>query len=330
MSVSIQPFCLAMANRFSLDPPSTRRTAADSEGQLISEGRLIGEGQLISEGRLIEDLSLADARAIVEAGLRERDDIGEYDDDDDTFDANPDDDLRPLLEQRLALLPEGGRAPTTPPLDATEAAGHIADFLSHVWRLGEHPDEMHDLVRTMLGFAMMCHDRDILRWTPPRVATFLEQWLPDHGLLCEECGESHEHPPDEEWLTTVESAFPRWLRYAAGRSDLSDDAVLSALGERDPQAEICCDRHGNPEPDPELRDTETVPLLEEVDDYIAREVLPHIPDAWVDDTKTRIGYEIPFNRHFYVYEPPRPLNDIDADLQALEHEIIGLLAEVTE
>ena len=107
-------------------------------------------------------------------------------------------------------------------------------------------------------------------------------------------------------------------------------AVLAALGERDPNAAICTDKNGNPEPDPELRDTETVPLNEDIDDYMVREVLPHVPDAWVDHAKTKIGYEIPLNRHFYVYEPPRPLDEIEADLQALEHEIAGLLAEVTE
>lgn len=106
--------------------------------------------------------------------------------------------------------------------------------------------------------------------------------------------------------------------------------MLATLAERDPQAEICRDRRGNPEPDPVLRDTETVPLREDIDEYMAREVLPHAPDAWVDQAKTKIGYEIPLNRHFYVYEPPRPLEEIDADLQALEHEIISLLAEVTE
>ena len=72
-----------------------------------------------------------------------------------------------------------------------------------------------------------------------------------------------------------------------------------------------------------------MPLNEDIDDYMAREVLPHVPDAWVDHTKTKIGYEIPLNRHFYVYEPPRSLDAIDADLHELEHEIIGLLAEVT-
>ena len=106
-------------------------------------------------------------------------------------------------------------------------------------------------------------------------------------------------------------------------------AVVSALGERDPNAAICKNKKGNPEPDPQLRDTETVPLNEDIEDYSAREVLPHVPDAWVDHSKTKIGYEIPLNRHFYVYEPPRPLADIEADLQALEHVIVGMLAEVT-
>ena len=105
-------------------------------------------------------------------------------------------------------------------------------------------------------------------------------------------------------------------------------AILSALGERDPDAATCLDRHGNPEPDTELRDTETVPLTEDVDDYIAREVLPHVPDAWVDESKTKIGYEIPLNRHFYVYEPPRPLEEIESDLQELEQEISSLLSDV--
>jgi type I restriction enzyme M protein len=106
-------------------------------------------------------------------------------------------------------------------------------------------------------------------------------------------------------------------------------AVLAAQSERDPDAAICVSKDGNPEPDTDLRDTETVPLNENIDDYMAREVLPHVPDAWVDHTKSKIGYEIPLNRHFYVYEPPRSLDDIDADLHDLEREIIGLLADVT-
>ena len=92
---------------------------------------------------------------------------------------------------------------------------------------------------------------------------------------------------------------------------------------------MCHDSKGNPEPDPDLRDTETVPLSEDVDAYIAREMLPHVPDAWVDESKTKVGYEIPLNRHFYVYEPPRPLDEIETDLKALEQEIAELLSEVT-
>jgi type I restriction enzyme M protein len=105
-------------------------------------------------------------------------------------------------------------------------------------------------------------------------------------------------------------------------------AIVQALGQRDPAAEICL-KDGEPEADADLRDTETVPLTEDVEAYFVREVLPHVPDAWVDRDKTKIGYEIPFNRHFYVYEPPRPLEAIAADLKALEAEIVQLLQEVT-
>ena len=106
-------------------------------------------------------------------------------------------------------------------------------------------------------------------------------------------------------------------------------AVLAALGERDETAEICRDRNGNPEPDPELRDTETVPLKESIQAYFEREVLPHVPDAWIDESKTKVGYEIPLNRHFYQYEPPRSLEVIEADIKTLERDILKLLADVT-
>jgi type I restriction enzyme M protein len=115
------------------------------------------------------------------------------------------------------------------------------------------------------------------------------------------------------------------LRLAA--SELK--AIVNALGERDETAGICRDRDGNPEPDAELRDTESVPLKESIHDYFQREVLPHVPDAWIDESKTRVGYEIPLNRHFYVYEPPRPLEVIEADIKQLEGEILALLKEVT-
>jgi type I restriction enzyme M protein len=106
-------------------------------------------------------------------------------------------------------------------------------------------------------------------------------------------------------------------------------AMRETLGVRDPEGEVQLVK-GAPEPDPELRDYENVPLHEDVEEYLSREVLPHVPDAWIDHDKTRVGYEIPFTRHFYVYKPPRPLNEIDAELKELEAEIQALLGEVTE
>ena len=82
---------------------------------------------------------------------------------------------------------------------------------------------------------------------------------------------------------------------------------------------------GKPQPDPALRDTENVPLGEDVDTYFAREVLPHAPDAWIDEDKTRTGYEIPFNRHFYVFDPPRPLSVIDAELKQVTDRILAMI-----
>jgi type I restriction enzyme M protein len=122
------------------------------------------------------------------------------------------------------------------------------------------------------------------------------------------------------------------------------------LGVADPEAPIVTDRKGVPEPDADLRDNENVPLPAEpvawqaepderlasveyrtaVDDYMTAEVLPYVSDAWVDHTKTKLGYEIPLTRHFYKYLPPRPLAEIDAEIKALEAEIQELLGQVTE
>jgi type I restriction enzyme M protein len=87
---------------------------------------------------------------------------------------------------------------------------------------------------------------------------------------------------------------------------------------------------GKPMPDADLRDTENVPLSEEVDEYFGREVLPHAPDAWIDHEKTKVGYEIPFNRHFYVFKPPRPLNEIDADLRVVTKRILTMIDGLQE
>lgn len=87
---------------------------------------------------------------------------------------------------------------------------------------------------------------------------------------------------------------------------------------------------GKPQPDSALRDTENVPLAEDIGAYFEREVLPHAPDAWIDEEKSKVGYEIPFNRHFYVFEPPRSLHAIDEELKALSANIITMLEELVE
>jgi len=105
-------------------------------------------------------------------------------------------------------------------------------------------------------------------------------------------------------------------------------AIWSSLGEHDNDATIVTNTKGRLEPDASLRDTENVPLVDDIQDYFAREVQPHIPNAWIDPDKTKIGYEIPFTRHFYQYTPPRPLEEIQKDLRALVSEIQAMLAEV--
>ncbi len=87
---------------------------------------------------------------------------------------------------------------------------------------------------------------------------------------------------------------------------------------------------GKPVPDPDLRDTENVPLGKDVHAYFAREVLPHAPDAWIDDERMRVGYEIPFNRHFYVFKPPRPLSEIDADLKGVTDRILSMIGKLSK
>jgi type I restriction enzyme M protein len=122
-------------------------------------------------------------------------------------------------------------------------------------------------------------------------------------------------------------------------------AILSALSGRDETAAICRDKPalsgaeggGNPEPDPELRDTESVPLSESIEAFFEREVKPHVSDAWIDTSKRDekdgkvgiVGYEMNFNRYFYRYAPPRPLEEIEADIRTIETDIMQMLAEVT-
>ncbi|MBA2556031.1 MAG: SAM-dependent DNA methyltransferase, partial [Chloroflexi bacterium] len=136
----------------------------------------------------------------------------------------------------------------------------------------------------------------------------------------------------------------------AGLTAPQQRAVWDALAVRDPDAPVMTNRKGEPEPDPDLRDQENVPLPEvrvgyeeapshrlatieyrsAVEDHLTTEVHPYVVDAWVDHSKTKIGYEIPLTRHFYRYVPPRPLEEIDAEIKQLEAEIQELLRQVTE
>ena len=137
------------------------------------------------------------------------------------------------------------------------------------------------------------------------------------------------------------AAFEAELSRAAAEADLKlaapiRKAILSALSERNDTAEICRDKEGRPEPDPELRDTENVPLREDVGTFFEREVKPHVSDAWIDTTRRDpqdgnvglVGYEINFNRYFYEYRPPRPLEEIEADIQQVEKDIVAMLQEM--
>jgi type I restriction enzyme M protein len=145
--------------------------------------------------------------------------------------------------------------------------------------------------------------------------------------------------------------FAKVLKQAAERAEVNlsaplTKAILSALSDRDETANICLDKHapsniegdGNPEPDPELRDTENVPLSETVEAYFQREVKPYVADAWIntglrdhkDGEIGKVGYEINFNRYFYRYTPPRPLEEIEADIRVIETDIVRMLAEVTD
>ena len=155
-------------------------------------------------------------------------------------------------------------------------------------------------------------------------------------------------------LHTDRKEFLADLTSAAGEAGVRltaaiRNSILAALGERDETAEICRGEDGTPEPDPALRDTERVPLpegrdpadgdevSESVRAFFAREVLPHVPDAWIDTARRDqrdgrvglVGYEINFNRYFYRYTPPRPLAEIEADIQAVEKDILDMLKDMS-
>ncbi len=146
------------------------------------------------------------------------------------------------------------------------------------------------------------------------------------------------------WKTKAEA----WIALSAAlnqagiswpKSNTFNKAMRDAVGVSDPEGELQYVKKGQVEHDPDLRDAENVPLREDIDTYFEREVKPHVEDAWITEFKdpktketmrARVGYEIPFTRHFYVYKPPRPLAEIDVELKELEEKIQELLSEVTQ
>ncbi len=157
-------------------------------------------------------------------------------------------------------------------------------------------------------------------------------------------------PLDTTSRNSARSAVRPLLAAAGLKGAPAEKAILDALSVRDPSAPEVTGRGGEVEPDPDQRDQENVPFPEgtpvfeedvserlaapafrdAVEQYVKAEVLPWVPDAWVDHSRTKVGYEIPLTRHFYKYVPPRPLEEIDAEIKALEAEIQALLREVVE
>ncbi|HKN30892.1 MAG TPA: class I SAM-dependent DNA methyltransferase [Roseiarcus sp.] len=156
-----------------------------------------------------------------------------------------------------------------------------------------------------------------------QLATLIDAEGKEAGRAIVAAGEQAPQPPEggKVKLAPLSRIFPNTafgFRTITVERPLRDDKGKIVLGEKGRQK-------GKPQADSALRDTENVPLSEDVKTYFRREVLPHAPDAWIDEEKTKVGYEIPFNRHFYVFEPPRPLAEIDADLEKVTDGIKAMI-----
>ena len=242
----------------------------------------------------------------------------------------------------------------------------LADFEDGATRTaGENGDEGASVVSriyptTHFGFRKITVERPLrldFQASPDRIARLAEERAFANLAVSRKKGEAKakdeeagrrqqdairallEGLPEQLFLDRAD--FEAQLSRAAKEADLKlavpvRKAILSTLSERNEQAEICRDKQGRPEPDPELRDTENVPLQEDVETFFEREVTPHVPDAWIDTTRRDpqdgtvglVGYEINFNRYFYEYRPPRPLEEIEADIRQVESEIVAMLQDM--
>lgn len=228
-----------------------------------------------------------------------------------------------------AIDPETGEADARVKIFPNESFGFLRITVERPLRLRyEITDETADALRADKKLAKLTDDqRDALA-----------------ALATERVGTAFATEAD------ARAEVKRWMADLELSGKPIEASIVDALSVRDPDAEPILDKHGNPEPDADLRDNENVPLPPDpvryepdptgrlatdtytnaVEQYVEAEVHPYVGDAWVDHTKTKIGYEIPLTRHFYVYTPPRPLEEIDAEIKQLEAEIQELLAEVTE
>jgi type I restriction enzyme M protein len=235
------------------------------------------------------------------------------------------------------------------------SADHIAE-ITKLYGVFDENDRVKILPNEAFGFLRITVERPLrLKWevsddtlAAMRAEKKIVKLHPDvvAGLVDSLAGHTGLADTDRKNLAKVVDPILK----AAGLTTPQQSALWDALAVRDAGAPVIISRRGDPEPDPELRSQENVALpgiqvgyeqdptgrlgtveyRTAVDDHIDREVHPYVPDAWIDHTKTRIGYEIPITRHFYKYHPPRPLDEIDVEIKQLEAEIQELLREVTE
>jgi type I restriction enzyme M protein len=191
---------------------------------------------------------------------------------------------------------------------------------------------------TDFGFRRITIERPLQLAFYPHDETRLEALQADKafdklpGLLKTEILEALEAVPYDELLDREQ--FKNYFKVKLSATQFR--LVQKHLSEHNDNAVICRDSKRKPEANPDLRDYENIPLKEDIQEYFKREVLPHVADAWIDKSKIDdkdgrtgiVGYEIPFNRHFYKYTPPRALEAIDADLDAVTADILTLLKEV--
>lgn len=213
----------------------------------------------------------------------------------------------------------------------------IADQISEIVRLyGQQTDGEKSKIfdNDDFGFTRVTVERPLrLRYqmTIDDKARFLDACpflLDDVQAIDKILGREPERDWNAVWRSIEDLIATREPRWKAAEKKL----FRNVFTKKDPEAEPVAKDGGEDayEPDPDLRDFDNVPLKDDVDAHFNREVLPHLPDAWMDRSKDKVGYEINFNRHFYKYIPPRPLEEIDAELKEAEVEIARLLQEVTE